>query len=201
MDIQHIVAFNLALLVAIASPGPALLVALRTNLGAGRASGLAVGCGLGLMAATWTLAAVLGLDWVFHVFPWLYVSVKVAGALYLIYVAIRMWRSADTPIDLKAQKVEHAFVSGILVNLLNPKAVLFAAAVLIVIFPGKLTPFEGAFLVLNHLLIEWTFYAILAFALSTKAVSEKYLGAKKYIDRGAALVLGGLGLRLLLSKA
>lgn len=159
MDFQHIIAFNLALLVAIASPGPALLVALRTNLGSGRASGLAVGCGLGLMAATWTLAAVLGLDWVFRMFPWLYVSVKTAGALYLIYVAVKMWRSARSSIDLKAQKAEHAFFSGILVNLLNPKAVLFAAAVLIVIFPSKLTAFEGAVIVLNHLLIEWTFMA------------------------------------------
>jgi len=201
MDIQHILAFNLALLVAIASPGPALLVALRTNLGAGRASGLAVGCGLGLMAATWTLTAVLGLDWVFRMFPWLYATVKIAGALYLLYVAYKMWRSAKAPIDLKSQKAEHAFLSGVLVNLLNPKAVLFAAAVLIVIFPGKLTVPEGAFLVLNHLFIEWSFYAVLAFALSTRAVSEKYLKAKAYIDRGAALVLGGLGLKLLLSKA
>jgi len=117
VDIQHLLAFNLALLVAIASPGPALLVAIRTNLGSGRRSGLAVGYGLGLMAATWTLMAVLGLDSMFRLFPWLYATVKFAGAAYLLYVAFKMWRGARNPIDVTEQKVQHAFWSGLLVNL------------------------------------------------------------------------------------
>lgn len=200
MDIQHLLAFNLALLVAIASPGPALLVAIRTNLGSGRRSGLAVGCGLGIMAATWTMMAVLGLDSMFRLFPWLYAGVKIAGAAYLIYVAWKMWSGARNPIEVTEQKVQHAFWTGLLVNLLNPKAVLFAAAVLIVIFPGKLSLAEGAVLVMNHLLVEWGFYIVLAFVLSTKTVSAKYLRAKVYIDRFAALVLGGLGARLLLVR-
>lgn len=200
MDIQHLLAFNLALLVAIASPGPALLVAIRTNLGAGRRSGLAVGCGLGIMAATWTMMAVLGLDSMFRLFPWLYTGVKTAGAAYLLYVAWKMWTGSRNPIEVTEQKVQHAFWTGLLVNLLNPKAVLFAAAVLIVIFPGKLGLAEGAVLVTNHLLVEWGFYTVLAFVLSTRTVSAKYLKAKVYIDRFAALVLGGLGARLLLLR-
>lgn len=197
MDTHHLLAFNLALLVAIASPGPALLVAIRTNLGAGRRSGLAVGYGLGLMAATWTLMAILGLDWIFKVVPWLYAVVKIAGAGYLLYVAWNMWRGARSPVDVTAQKTQHAFWSGLLVNLLNPKAVLFSAAVLIVIFPGKLSLTDGAILVINHMLVEWGFYTVLAFILSTKAISTRYLQAKVYIDRFAAVVLGGLGARLL----
>lgn len=201
MDLQHLITFNLTLLVAIASPGPALLMAIRTNLSAGRSSGLALGFGLGIMAATWTLMAFLGLDWIFRTFPWLYMAVKTIGAAYLIYVAVRMWLGAKTPIDVTAEhKVHHAFWSGILVNLLNPKAVLFAAAVLIVIFPTKLSLAEGAVLVTNHMVFEWVFYTVLAFALSTKAVSNRYLRAKVYIDRFAALVLGGLGARLLLTR-
>lgn len=200
MDLQHLITFNLTLLVAIASPGPALLMAIRTNLSAGRRSGLAVGFGLGIMAATWTLMAFLGLDWIFRTVPWLYMAVKTAGAGYLIYVAVRMWLGAKTPIDVTEQKVQHAFWSGLLVNLLNPKAVLFAAAVLIVIFPTKLSLTEGAILVSNHMLFEWAFYTVLAFALSTRAVSKRYLQAKVYIDRFAALVLGGLGARLLFGR-
>lgn len=98
------------------------------------------------------------------------------------------------------QKVQHAFWSGLLVNLLNPKAVLFAAAVLIVIFPGKLSLAEGGILVTNHLIVEWGFYTVLAIVLSTKTVSARYLRAKVYLDRFAALVLGGLGARLLLAR-
>ena len=54
MALTHLVAFNIALLAAIASPGPALLMALKTTLGAGRSAGIAVGAGLRLVAALWT---------------------------------------------------------------------------------------------------------------------------------------------------
>ena len=89
MSAEHLIAFNLALLAALASPGPALLVAIRTSLSAGRRAGAAVGLGLGLVAACWTLMALLGLDAVFALAPWAYAAAKIAGALYLLYIA---WR-------------------------------------------------------------------------------------------------------------
>ncbi|MBZ0216120.1 MAG: LysE family translocator [Fimbriimonadaceae bacterium] len=94
MTIEAIFTFNLALLAAMMSPGPALLVAIRSTLTGGRAAGFAIGCGLGLMAAVWTLIALLGLEAVFQLFPWAYALVKGAGALYLIYIAWKTWRGA-----------------------------------------------------------------------------------------------------------
>jgi len=81
LTIEHVLAFNAALLVAILSPGPALLVAMQATLSAGRRAGMATGAGLGLMAATWTLFALLGLEAVFQYFPWAYGAAKTAGAL------------------------------------------------------------------------------------------------------------------------
>ena len=62
MTITHLIAFNIALLAAIASPGPAFLVAVRTTLNAGMINGIAIGLGLGLAASMWTLLALLGLE-------------------------------------------------------------------------------------------------------------------------------------------
>ncbi len=45
----------------------------------------------------------------------------------------------------------------------------------------------------NQFVVEFASYTLLAFILSTKSVSEKYLAAKAWLDRFAALVLGGLG--------
>ena len=201
MTPEHLIAFNIALLAAIASPGPALLVALRTTLSAGRRAGIAVGCGLGLMAATWTLAALLGLEAVFRLFPWAYTATKLIGALYLLYIAWGMWRGARAGVDTRIQPARRAFRQGFLINLLNPKSVLFAAAVLVVIFPAaEMTAAANAIVVLNHLAVEVLFYSALAFAMSTPTVSKRYLQAKVYLDRFAALVLGALGLRLLVSR-
>lgn len=200
MTIEHLIAFNLTLLAAIASPGPALLVAIRTTLSSGRRSGMAVGFGLGLVAATWTLMALLGLDAIFTVVPWAYTVTKTAGAAYLLYIAWGMWKGARDGITAQVKPARHAFRDGLMVNLLNPKAVLFAAAVLVVIFPQNMTATDKVIVVTNHLLVELAFYTTLALAMSHQSVSDRYMRAKLYIDRTASGILGLLGLRLLADR-
>ena len=200
MTLAQLLAFNVALLVAMFSPGPALLVAVQTNLSAGRKAGMAVGTGLGLMAATWTLMALVGFAAVLEVFPAAYVGARTAGAGYLLYIAYRMWRGASAPVDALPEPARRAFRQGLFINLFNPKAVLFAAAVLIAIFPGGLGAVNSVVIAVNHLLIELSFYTALAFCLNTEAIAGRYLRAKTWIDRGAAAVLGALGLRILLSR-
>jgi threonine/homoserine/homoserine lactone efflux protein len=200
VDLTHLIAFNVALFAAIASPGPALLVAIRTTLGAGRRAGIAVGLGLGLVASMWTLAALLGLEIVFRAFPWAYSAVKIAGACYLIYIAYQMWKHARDTVQTDMKPAAHAFRQGVIINALNPKSVLFAAAVLVVVFPPAMTVADSLIVVLNHFLIEVAFYTVLAIALSRASVSQAYLRAKTYIDRAAAVVLGLLGLRLVFGR-
>jgi threonine/homoserine/homoserine lactone efflux protein len=200
MALEHVIAFNLALIAAILSPGPALLVAIRTTLSAGRRAGIAIGCGLGLMASVWTLMALMGLDVVFGLFPWAYALAKTLGATYLLYIAYQMWAHARRKIDASTQLPNRAFRQGFFVNLLNPKSMLFAAAVLVVVFPPDMSPAQNALVVANHLIVETTFYTALAFGMSSRAVSARYLRAKVVLDRVAAAVLGALGLRLLVSR-
>ena len=200
MTAESLFAFNVALLAAVLSPGPALLVALKTTLGAGRSAGIAVGAGLALVASTWTLMALVGLDVVFRVFPWAYGAAKALGALYLLYIAVRMWRHARTPIEADTRPIKHAFLQGVLINVLNPKSVLFAAAVLIVVFPADMGIAENAIVVVNHLVVELCFYTAIAVAMSRPAVSRRYLNAKQTLDRLSAIVLGALGLKLLLGR-
>jgi len=200
MSIEYFLTFNIALIAAIASPGPALLVAIRTTLGGGRTAGVAIGCGLGFMAAAWTLMALLGLEGIFRLFPWAYTIIKIVGALYLLYIAWITWRGAKNPIAESAKPRTHAFRDGVFINLSNPKAVLFAAAVLIVIFPPDMTMLEKGFVVMNHFLVEVVFYSFLALVMSTEAVSITYLRAKVFLDRFAAVVLGALGLRLMFQR-
>ena len=203
MTLAHLLAFNITLLAAFLSPGPAMLYALRNTLRGGLGLGIATGCGLALVAAGWTLAAFLGLQAVFVLVPWAYGALKLAGAAYLIWLAWHIWRDAgatltDLPERPTGRVALRAFGMGILVNLANPKSVLFAAAVLVVIFPAGLPPAQVALIVTNHLLLEVTGYALIALVLSRPAARAAYLGARRWLDRGAALVLGALGARLAL---
>ena len=200
MTFEHLLAFNIALIVAIVSPGPALLISIQSTLRSGRRAGIAVGLGLGLMASLWTTMALLGLETIFKLMPWAYAIMKLLGALYLLYIAFVMWRDARDEIDVGMAPSRHAFRQGFLVNAFNPKSALFAAAVLVVIFPKDMTLIENAAVVFNHLLVEICFYTAVAFAMSTAAARNTYLKAKVYIDRIASVVLSALGLRLLLSR-
>ena len=201
MELGHIIAFNLALLAAIASPGPSLLFLIKSTLAGGRRVGMSAAAGLATMAALWTLMALLGLDGLFQVFPWLYIILKTLGAAYLIWIAISTWQNANAPVSAaSAPENRQAFLSGFLVNLGNPKSVFFSAAVLVVIFPASLSTAEKALIFANHLGVELIVQPTLAIFLSTRVVSRKYLSAKPLLDRFTATILGGLGLRLLLSK-
>ncbi|MBK1636880.1 lysine transporter LysE [Rhodovulum adriaticum] len=183
-----------------AAPGPALLYALRMSVAHGFTAGAATGAGLGLVAAAWTGAALLGLEAVFTLFPWAFAALKVGGAIYLLYIAVGLWRDARRPLGDSPHPERRAFWGGAAVNAANPKAVLFAASVLIVIFPPDLTLAQKGLIVGNHLVVELIVYALFAAALSTSAARNGYLAAKPHLDRLAAAVLGALGLKLILSR-
>lgn len=206
MTLAHLLAFNITLLAAFLSPGPAMLYALRNTLRGGFGLGIATGCGLALVAAGWTLAAFLGLQAVFALVPWAYGALKFAGAAYLLWLAWHIWRDAGAPLAVAPDRptgrlLGRAFGMGMLVNLANPKSVLFAAAVLVVIFPAGLSGAEVALVVTNHLVLEILGYGLIAWALSRPTERAAYLAARRWLDRVAALVLGALGARLALPIA
>jgi threonine/homoserine/homoserine lactone efflux protein len=200
MEFAHLITFNIALLAAIVSPGPAFLIAVQNTLSSGKRAGIATGIGLGFVGALWATAALLGLDAIFTLFPWAYVIIKTVGALYLLYIAYCMWQGSRDPIKADVKPTSHALKQGMMINILNPKTVLFAAAVLAVIFPSNMTFFENGIIIANHFVFEVLFYSILAFGMSRKAVSEGYVAVKFYIDRIGAAALGLLGGRLLLNR-
>ena len=200
MTIEHLIAFNAVLIVSILSPGAAFLMAVRTSISNGRRAGIATGLGLGVMASLWTLAALLGMDALFAIFPWAYATLKIGGAAYLIYLAIKTWRGAKDTLSAAPKANGRAFLDGFLVNLGNPKSVLFAAAVLVVVFPPNLSPAQITLVTLNHLALEILFYTACSFILTAPVARARFLRAKPIIDRTAAFLLGGLGLKLLLQR-
>ena len=200
MEIEHVMTFNLALIAAILSPGPAFLYSVQTSLQSGRRAGVFAGLGLAVMAATWTMMALLGVNGLFVLFPWAFLLFKTGGALYLIYIAWKTWSTASKPVCRVEKPNTTAFKGGFLINLANPKSVLFAAALIVVVFPMELSGLEKTIVIANHFLVEFVVYCSFAFVMSTQSIGNRYLQAKTVFDRFSAIVLGGLGVRLLLDQ-
>ena len=206
MDWGHLVAFNVALIAAMLSPGPALLLALRTAITSGRLAGIATGAGLGLMASLWTLAALVGLDIVFALFPWAYLALKTVGALYLIYLAWMTLRETGTAGATQTKPAERRLLptvrTAFLINILNPKLSVFFLAFL----PQFIDPAAGSavpqLLVLGGVFMAMTFVVFAVYGSFAAMLGAKLINSEafmRWMRRGVAAAFAGFGLRLALS--
>ncbi|GIT91959.1 threonine transporter [Jannaschia pagri] len=201
LTLGHLAAFNVALFFAVAAPGPAFVLCVQASLNGGRRQGILTGVGLAVMAGLWTLGALWGLETVFTLVPLAYTILKIGGAVLVLAFAIQIWRGANQPVaEPVPVSTRRAVLTGFLLNLGNPKSILFSAGVLLVIFPPGLSGVEMAVVTVNHILLEILVYAALASLLAREDVRSRYLAMKPFLSRAMALVLGGLGLRLLVTS-
>ena len=130
--------FGLAILVAAIVPGPDFAMVVRNTVMSGRASGMWTAAGVGFGISVWVVATSVGLAALLAASALAFTAVKIAGAVYLVYLGIRSIRTAirerRTPvaeIELdRAMSPWAAFRSGLLCNLLNPKAVVLFTALM-----------------------------------------------------------------------
>jgi threonine/homoserine/homoserine lactone efflux protein len=128
-----LLAFIGASLVLALTPGPAVVYILARTLSQGRASGLASVFGVALGNLANAVGAALGLAALFAVSSAAFTVIKWAGAAYLVYLGIRMWRTpalAEGLPQAPAQPRRRIFRDGFIVAALNPKTALFFAAFL-----------------------------------------------------------------------
>lgn len=130
-----LLAYSLITWLTAATPGPAVLLALRNGATRGFRAGLfsTLGNQLGLVLLAG--ASILGLGVILHTSAWLFTLVKWVGAAYLVYLGTRMLLArggmaldstdgVDTPSASDAQMLR----LGLWVSLTNPKAILFFGA-------------------------------------------------------------------------
>ncbi len=114
-----------------ASPGPSMLYVLSRSLGQSRNAGLVSSAGLALGGMVHAVAAALGLSVIFNYLPVTYVLLQVLGAIYLLYLGYQMVTEAqvlgeaEEVTDTPLRKI---FLQGIMVEVLNPKTILFFVA-------------------------------------------------------------------------
>lgn len=110
------------------TPGPNMMYLVSRSITQGRRAGIVSLGGVALGFLAYLTAANLGLSVVFVHVPEAYVTVKLAGAAYLGWLAIRTLRpggtSVFTPGVLPVDSSRRLFTMGLLTNLLNPKAAI-----------------------------------------------------------------------------
>lgn len=201
MTLTGFIAIGLLHLLAVISPGPAVIVAARTGVTEGLRTGAYLAMGLGLGAVIWASAALFGLGIIFAAAPRLLWALKLGGGCYLLWLAYGFWRDADKPLDFAdtdkpPRTAFSAFRRGLFTQLTNPKPAIMFSAIFIGTIP-QTTPVwvYGALLLvvfINELL--WNTFIARIFSLTRSRTV--YISLKSIIDKTFGGLLALLGVKI-----
>lgn len=189
--------------VGVASPGPATLMILGTAMSRGRASAIALSFGVMTGSIFWASVAALGFVAAIQTSASLFMAMKIAGGVYLFYLAVRSWRSALISQDPASPKAGAAismrafFLRGLLLHLTNPKAPLVWLATLSV---GLGDDVPGPFLVTAIglcALIAMIVFIGYAMLFSTAGASRFYLACRRPLEAFLGCLFGAAAVSML----
>lgn len=195
--LQTLLVFATASLGLAVIPGPTMLLALSNGMAGGmrRAAWGMAGAGLG--AGILIAVVAVGLGSLLSASAMLFNAVRVAGVLYLLWLAVQLWRSP--PLDVQAALAQvpgqqavgrAAFVRSLGVALSNPKALLFFAAFLPQ-FVDPTQPQATQYAVLGALFVGLDTLVMVAYAAAGRqAVRWMSQRGLRWLNRGCAVGMG-----------
>jgi threonine efflux protein len=202
---QGFVVLTVAHLLAAASPGPDFAYVTRQSLVHGRRAGLLASLGIALGLSIHIVYSAAGLAAVIaHSVHWM-VAIKIAGGAYLLWLGIQGLRSGaraavvDTPVRAAPASPLRQIGGGFLCNALNPKAPIYFLALFTVVLSPDLPALTliayGAWI----MVLQWMWFSLVATIFTHRAIRDRLLGVRHWIDRAFGAVLIALGVRVLLS--
>jgi RhtB (resistance to homoserine/threonine) family protein len=185
----------------IAIPGPDTAVVTKNALLGGRRGGVLSALGVSTGLTVWTFAAALGIATLLRASEAAFLALKIAGALYLIWIGIQMLRARDPLAESTGPRTTSgakALRQGLLSDLGNPKIAVFFTSFLPQVVHGgavflPLLVLGGLFAVLT---LAWL--AAYALLIGRSSALLRRPGVRKVVDRVTGVVLIAFGLRLAL---
>ena len=152
MSLELWIAFTLASAALLAVPGPTVLLVVSYALGRGRGSALATVPGVALGDFTAMTVSLAGAGAILAASTTLFTVLKLAGAVYLVWLGIQLWRAGASMDAITAPRARadrsRMFWNAYVVTALNPKSVVFFIA-FVPQFVDASTPLLAQFAVLE----------------------------------------------------
>ena len=200
--------FVIAIVLLCGTPGPNMLHVMTRSVafGARRSIAAMAGC---LTALILVLAAsAAGVSALLAAWPRVFDALRYAGVAYLIFLGIKAWRGAGSPIDVGTDAMpvtipaRRLFRGGFVIGISNPKLLLFAAAFLPQ-FVDRASPQapQFAILVATFAVVESIWYGFYAAGGRTLARYLTRPALRRAFDRVTGGIFIGFGLALLRVRA
>ena len=182
---ETLLSFALATIVLAVSPGPDNIYVLTQSLAHGSKSGIATTAGLISGCIVHTALLAFGISALITASEGLFYAIKILGALYLLYLAYKVFKAESAIVVSENTTVKKSsweyFKIGVIMNLLNPKVMLFFIA----FFPAFLWKTEedtalqffilgGVFMIVSFIIFSTV--AVLAGSISNYLQQHKTVG-------------------------
>ncbi|RUT35064.1 LysE family translocator [Arsenicitalea aurantiaca] len=138
MDLVTLFTFTIAYAIAVLVPGPGVAAVVARALGGGFASAFPMVLGILIGDLLYLVVAVFGLAALAMHFSAVFIVVRWAGALYLLYIAYKFWTARPDAETVRARAGEHwsrTLLAGVALTLGNPKTIVFYLALLPTVVP------------------------------------------------------------------
>lgn len=202
-DLISFLTFLAAATVIAVTPGPGIFYVAARTLAGGRAEGMASSFGTGLGGLVHVVAGALGVSAIVMASAQAFTVMKIAGALYLLWLGYRTIRDARVEMpQAQASGTAAAFRQGILVEMFNPKTAAFFLAFI----PQFIDP-AGAvalqFIVLGLIAVVLNTLAdviVTILAAQARDGLSRRQNLMRRLREASGVVIGGLGLTLLFAR-
>jgi len=201
-DLSTLLPFLAAALALNLTPGADMTYVIARSATQGRAAGIAASFGVSAGSLAHSLLAAFGVAALVARSDAAFLTIKTAGALYLLYLAWKAFRAGAQGLHLQAfapVKLGRVFAEGALTNLLNPKVALFILAFL----PQFVDPRKGSVIV-QILVLGLIFniggttvnVIVAASAGAAAGILRNSASFSRWLNRISGVVFIGLALRL-----
>jgi len=191
---------------ALVSPGPDFALIARNSFVYSKKTGIFSALGLALGIVVHISYSLLGIGLIISRSIVLFSTIKIVGALYLIYIGVRSFRPGSGLTAGGGEKAGKemdnvsAVKMGFLTNILNPKVTLFFLSLFTqFIDPG--TPFLVEMVYAGEMVImTFVWFSFVAIMLSKKEIKERFSSMRSGIEKVFGTVLILLGIKIALSS-
>lgn len=205
--LPQIVPAYIAYLIAVISPGPAIMAIVSTSMTHGRRAGMTISLGIFAGSFTWACAAALGLATILQTYAIALEILKVFGGIYLLYLAYKAFKAVRSNGDLP-QTVEQKpslstralLLRGYGIHVTNPKAIFAWLAIIALGMPQGAPPSVAALIIGVCMATGFTVFMGYALLFSTPHALKVYRSIRRWIEGAMAAFYCFAGLKLLTSR-
>ncbi|WP_282778038.1 LysE family translocator [Nocardia sp. CC201C] len=205
--LPNLLAFTAVAVLLVAIPGPAVVLTLKSALLRGRQAAFGVAFGVLVADLVWAMATAAGLTALLVSSQIAFDIVRVVGALYLLYLGVRLALSRNLAVLGSATQARtetdrrggllRSFREGLLCDLSNPKTMMVFASVIPQFLSNTSHPGEAFVLGLAFAVVGLCSLLVYAMVFGTARRAVKNTRVTRALLRGSGGVLGLFGVGLL----